>query len=150
MQSTTSDSIGSVVGFILSLPLFFAAWVGLYRIFTNKRVDTSTFPSLAIGGYIILFRTLLSPFKQRDSNRGSELQDKKSPAIIPSETIEKGVPSPPKKQSDSLVAPHCPVHKVAMVMRKGPYGHFYGCTKFPRCRITRKLPPSKSNTQVEN
>lgn len=31
------------------------------------------------------------------------------------------------------VAPNCPACKIAMTLRFGPYGPFYGCTNFPTC-----------------
>lgn len=35
--------------------------------------------------------------------------------------------------------PICPIHNLAMIKRKGPWGtSLYGCTKFPACRITEK------------
>jgi DNA helicase IV len=34
----------------------------------------------------------------------------------------------------------CPICKVnQMMIRKGPYGLFYGCAAFPACRGTRQL-----------
>jgi len=32
----------------------------------------------------------------------------------------------------------CPECGARMVIREGPYGKFYGCSKFPYCRGTRK------------
>ena len=33
----------------------------------------------------------------------------------------------------------CPYCKTPLVLRKGKYGDFYGCTNFPKCRYTQKV-----------
>lgn len=33
----------------------------------------------------------------------------------------------------------CPRCQSRMSFRKGPYGHFYGCDRYPMCRGTRSL-----------
>lgn len=35
--------------------------------------------------------------------------------------------------------PICPRHEIEMVKKKGPYGEFWGCPRYPACRITEKL-----------
>jgi len=44
--------------------------------------------------------------------------------------------SSPIGTAGASVAPHCPVHHVAMVRRKGRYGEFYGCPRYPDCKET--------------
>jgi len=43
----------------------------------------------------------------------------------------------------------CPLCDAALLLRQGPYGPFYGCTNYPRCRFTRatalKVPCPKEN-----
>lgn len=33
----------------------------------------------------------------------------------------------------------CPYCKTPLILRKGKYGEFYGCTNFPKCRYTQKV-----------
>jgi len=41
---------------------------------------------------------------------------------------------------DHLKAPICACgHQ--MILRKGEYGRFYGCSKFPKCRHTEQADP---------
>lgn len=40
----------------------------------------------------------------------------------------------------------CPRCGGRMQVRKGPYGPFYGCSSFPRCRGTRRIPSSKDDS----
>lgn len=35
--------------------------------------------------------------------------------------------------------PQCPVCGENMVYRKGPYGEFWGCSKYPKCKGTRQM-----------
>jgi hypothetical protein len=44
--------------------------------------------------------------------------------------------SSPIRTPGASAAPHCPVHHVAMVRRKGRYGEFYGCPRYPDCKET--------------
>jgi very-short-patch-repair endonuclease len=48
-----------------------------------------------------------------------------------------------KKATDHVYSkstiPTCPVHGAKMVLRHGRYGKFYGCQKFPYCKVTRPL-----------
>lgn len=39
--------------------------------------------------------------------------------------------------SSSPSKPHCPKCGSTMILRNGPYGRFYGCSNYPRCRGTR-------------
>ncbi len=53
-------------------------------------------------------------------------------AATPTETT-----TPPASTSSATV--ECPLCQKAMVKRKGPYGEFYGCSGFPKCRGIRKV-----------
>lgn len=33
----------------------------------------------------------------------------------------------------------CPYCKIPLVLRKGKYGEFYGCSNYPKCKYTRKI-----------
>lgn len=44
-----------------------------------------------------------------------------------------------KKETTSEGIPICPKHNLAMTKRKGPYGQFWGCPKYPVCKITHKV-----------
>ncbi len=44
-----------------------------------------------------------------------------------------------KKQYTPDGSPICPDHDLPMVKKKGPWGEFWGCQKYPRCRITEKF-----------
>jgi hypothetical protein len=35
--------------------------------------------------------------------------------------------------------PACPEHHLMMLLREGPYGKFWGCPRFPTCRMKRKI-----------
>lgn len=35
--------------------------------------------------------------------------------------------------------PICPEHEIPMVKKKGHWGEFWGCQRYPRCRITEKI-----------
>lgn len=37
--------------------------------------------------------------------------------------------------------PQCPECEIPMVLREGPYGEFWGCSRYPKCKGTRKLSP---------
>lgn len=44
-----------------------------------------------------------------------------------------------EKQYTTDGSPICPEHNLPMVKKKGPWGEFWGCQKYPKCRITEKL-----------
>ncbi|MBN1157343.1 DNA topoisomerase I [Candidatus Woesearchaeota archaeon] len=44
-----------------------------------------------------------------------------------------------QKELDSYPKKECPKCKSEMVVRQGPYGRFYGCSKFPKCRHIEKI-----------
>jgi len=44
-----------------------------------------------------------------------------------------------KKEMTSEGTPICPKHDLAMIKRKGPWGQFWGCPKYPVCKITEKM-----------
>lgn len=44
-----------------------------------------------------------------------------------------------KKEKTSEGIPICPRHEIEMVKKKGPYGEFWGCPKYPICRITENI-----------
>lgn len=44
-----------------------------------------------------------------------------------------------KKEATSEGTPICPKHDLAMIKRQGPYGQFWGCPKYPACRVTDKM-----------
>lgn len=47
----------------------------------------------------------------------------------------------------SEVQPKCPKCGAPMIVKSGPYGRFYGCTDFPRCRGKRKYVSSGTANQ---
>jgi hypothetical protein len=44
-----------------------------------------------------------------------------------------------KKEATSEGTPICPKHDLAMIKRQGPYGQFWGCPKYPVCKVTHKI-----------
>ncbi|MBW4061179.1 AAA family ATPase [Candidatus Saccharibacteria bacterium] len=38
--------------------------------------------------------------------------------------------------------PICPDHELVMIKRTGRFGEFYGCPKYPACKITQQIPKS--------
>ena len=44
-----------------------------------------------------------------------------------------------KKEATSEGTPICPKHDLAMIKRQGPYGQFWGCPKYPACKVTDKM-----------
>ena len=44
-----------------------------------------------------------------------------------------------KKETTSDGTPICPKHDLAMIKRKGPYGQFWGCPRYPACKVTHKI-----------
>lgn len=43
-----------------------------------------------------------------------------------------------KKKVTKEGVPICPEHDIPMALKKGPFGQFWGCEKYPFCRITHK------------
>jgi len=43
-----------------------------------------------------------------------------------------------KKEITSEGTPICPKHDLPMIKRKGPWGEFWGCPRYPACKITEK------------
>lgn len=43
-----------------------------------------------------------------------------------------------EKQEADIRSNQCPYCKVPLVLRKGKYGDFYGCSNFPNCKYTQK------------
>ena len=41
-----------------------------------------------------------------------------------------------EKMKNQKICPYC---KTSLVLRKGQYGEFYGCSNFPKCRYTLKI-----------
>ncbi len=56
---------------------------------------------------------------------------KKAKAVKPMKPMKKAPARHPNRQ--------CPRCGSSMVRRKGPYGSFYGCSRFPYCRGTRRI-----------
>ena len=50
--------------------------------------------------------------------------------------------SPPQPNSSATATPACPKCGQLMVLRKGDWGEFWGCSGFPKCRGKRE--PGKS------
>lgn len=45
-----------------------------------------------------------------------------------------------KAEKDQVIKEHkCPYCKTSLVLRKGKYGEFYGCTNYPTCKYTQKI-----------
>jgi len=44
-----------------------------------------------------------------------------------------------KKETTNDGIPICPEHDLPMIKREGPYGQFWGCPKYPACKITHKM-----------
>jgi hypothetical protein len=44
-----------------------------------------------------------------------------------------------KKKVTSEGSPICPKHDLAMIKKQGPYGQFWGCPKYPACKVTHKM-----------
>jgi superfamily I DNA and/or RNA helicase len=44
-----------------------------------------------------------------------------------------------KKKTTSEGIPICPKHDLPMIKREGPYGQFWGCQRYPACKITHKM-----------
>lgn len=44
-----------------------------------------------------------------------------------------------KKEYTEDGTPICPEHELPMVKKEGHWGNFWGCQKYPRCRITEKI-----------
>jgi len=49
----------------------------------------------------------------------------------------------PKEESIVYDIPICPNHGVKMILRNGRRGKFYGCPRFPYCRITKDYKSQK-------
>lgn len=43
------------------------------------------------------------------------------------------------KQLTNKGEPICPVHNIPMIKREGRFGEFWGCQKYPRCKITHNI-----------
>jgi len=55
---------------------------------------------------------------------------------LKSDTVEVGAVNPKAKWQG--VNENCPQCGAPLVLKKGRYGDFYGCTNYPKCRFTRK------------
>jgi ssDNA-binding Zn-finger/Zn-ribbon topoisomerase 1 len=44
-----------------------------------------------------------------------------------------------KKETTSDGAPICPNCNIVMIRRKGRYGEFWGCPRYPKCKITERI-----------
>ena len=44
-----------------------------------------------------------------------------------------------RKETTSEGIPICPKHSLPMVKRKGPYGQFWGCPRYPACKIKHRV-----------
>ncbi len=43
------------------------------------------------------------------------------------------------KRKNVVISPECPQCSGNLVVREGPYGNFYGCSNYPKCRFTSKM-----------
>ena len=44
-----------------------------------------------------------------------------------------------RKREELISKNVCPYCKAELILRKGKYGEFYGCSNYPKCRFTKKL-----------
>ena len=47
-----------------------------------------------------------------------------------------------KKEKEVQLCPEC---QGKLVWRRGRYGYFLGCSNYPECKYTQKLPPKKKD-----
>ncbi|MBN1971234.1 MAG: topoisomerase DNA-binding C4 zinc finger domain-containing protein [Candidatus Delongbacteria bacterium] len=116
-------------------------------------------------GYLTsFFRILTKQLFDYDMSTFHELQIIKEPKIdyvqppkenIIEKKIEKTFEITPAKHdvllpsniSDKILCPEC---NSEMKLRKGQWGEFYGCTKFPDCKGTRQLKEDIKNSEIAN
>jgi len=49
-----------------------------------------------------------------------------------------------RKQEEIKEDPICEIHNVAMMKKYGKYGEFWGCPRFPSCRVTKDIEKIKT------
>ena len=54
-----------------------------------------------------------------------------------------------KKETTSEGTPICPKHELAMVRRKSRFGEFWGCPKYPACRVTHKIMSESMQSKIK-
>ena len=107
-----TDTIDTVI--CSSLP---AMRRGMHKIAEDKPVIFDEAKKQAIFKYI-----------QENQHRGKDMREEhKRNVIAYKESIE--------EMQKQKICPYC---KTPLVLRKGKYGEFYGCTNYPKCRYTYK------------
>lgn len=107
---------------------------------SSKTTEGSNIFYYVIGGTVVFFvlrkvtnhKKEMTP-KNRKSQEIYFPQSDRKANVVPEkqkvETIE--------KTETDISIPTCPTCGSKMVLRKGKYGKFYGCSRYPRCRGTR-------------
>ena len=61
------------------------------------------------------------------------------PTGVPVDTSGQGAAGNVGRETPSASPPPCPKCGIALVIRRGPRGNFYGCSNFPECRETAEM-----------
>lgn len=66
----------------------------------------------------------------------STLKENNVREIVSEDTHIRNVKAAQKRQNDKLLSGICPDCGGKLVLRKGKYGNFYGCSNYPKCKFT--------------
>jgi len=103
---------------------------------SNDTTNGSMFFSYAIGATIVFFvmRKVLTRKKKEPNAKNDEMAYKKANTFTENHEII----AIQKTETDTdTEIPTCPKCGSWMVLRKGKYGGFYGCSRYPKCRGTK-------------
>ena len=77
--------------------------------------------------------------QSQSRNAEGNSSEKSEPSNHDAQSTEKAKTTNTKKGSSQGYSQHCPRCGGRLIIRKGPYGDFYGCSNYPKCRFTRSI-----------
>lgn len=96
----------------------------------------------ATGGFVVGIGKFTQSAEEFAAGRNIELIDARRVITKSAPTVQTQHDGPTAPEQQTPVCPRCSATRVRRVARKGAHAGqaFYGCSSFPTCRVTKKIP----------